>query len=149
LHRGFTIREILKVTWQCGTTRKKWSTGGALPEFEGRKVPKAEVLTVDPSGFGVLICMRSVNEFRDIAKPDFPRSEGEITEELLWVVRTPERSWKSSLTLRARDKEGPGESGLDREGRDFTSEWYQSGKSFLSEAERRRYHATQKREAVT
>jgi hypothetical protein len=30
------------------------------------------------------------------------------------------------LTLRASVKEGPGESGLDHEGRDFASEWYQS-----------------------
>jgi hypothetical protein len=93
-----------------GFEQKSWSFGS-----------RAELLTVDPSGFEVLICTRSVNEFCNIAKPDFPRSEGEIAEELLWVVRTPERSWKSSLTLRARDEEGPGESGLDHEGRDFAS----------------------------
>jgi hypothetical protein len=39
-------------------------------------------------------------------------AKGRSPKELLWVERTPERSWKSSLTLRACVEEGPGESGL-------------------------------------
>jgi hypothetical protein len=29
----------------------------------------------------------------------------------MWVLRTPERSWKSNLTLRAQEEEDPGERG--------------------------------------
>jgi hypothetical protein len=82
-------------------------------------------------------------KFRDIAKLDFLRSEGEIVEELLWVVRTPERSWKSSLTLQACEREGPGGA--------LASGWYQSGRRvlFVPVAERSRFHhATEKRKAI-
>jgi hypothetical protein len=63
-------------------------------------------------------------------------------------LRTPERGWKRSLTLRACVKEGPGGSGRTVR---VTAciKWYQSRKSLLSVAERRNHHATEKRKTIT
>jgi hypothetical protein len=61
-----------------------------------------------------------VPEFCDTANFGFPRREGEIAEGVLWVERTPERSWKSELSSSGQcEKEGLGVSRLDREGRDL------------------------------
>jgi hypothetical protein len=41
------------------------------------------------------------HEIRDIANPDFPRSKGEITEEIAVGIKNSREELKESLTLRA------------------------------------------------
>jgi hypothetical protein len=55
-----------------------------------------------------------------ISRTRFPETlcEGEINRGVvLWVTRTPERSWKSFDSSGRVKEEGPGESGLSVEGR--------------------------------
>jgi hypothetical protein len=82
-----------------------------------------------------------VPEFRDTVKPNFSISEGRSWQELLWVVKTPERELDEPLTLRACVKEGPSESVLDREGCSFAPSGIRAGTSFLSVAETEIHHA--------
>jgi hypothetical protein len=94
--------------------------GIASADFLIGKSP-TRVESVDPLTIGVWgfeLHVNCVPKFRDTTKPDFPTSEGRSWQELLWVVKTPERDLEEPLTLRACVKEGPGEIGLDREGCD-------------------------------
>jgi hypothetical protein len=128
--------------------------GIASADFPIGKSP-TRVESVDPLTIGVWgfeLHVNCVPEFHDTAKPDFPTSKGRSWQELLWVVKTPERELEESLTLQACVKEGPGESRLDREGCDKCTKWYQSRRRvlFVLVAERSRtHHAASKRKAVT
>ena len=70
--------------------------------FPDREIPdKNEVvdsLTIGVRGIGLHV--NCAHGTRKIANSDFPILEGG-QKGVVWVVRTPERSWKSSLTLRA------------------------------------------------
>jgi len=64
---------------------------------------------VGVSGFGVWSCARSVHRVRDTAKPDSLKQLSGDQQGVLCVTKTPERSWKSIVSLRAEVSGGPGE----------------------------------------
>jgi hypothetical protein len=91
-------------SWRSSEEFKSWAQEEQYRRcrFPDREIPDknkaVDSLTIGVWGIGLHV--NCAHGTREIANSDFPILEGG-QKGVLWVVRTPERSWKSSLTLRA------------------------------------------------